>query len=96
MDIRIIIRTLGVIIFPNDKCLLKIQIYNWISFNLLVCVYRDVQHNYKITFSYLKFFQRKEGILYTNIPLAIIAGICDVLVVGLVTRLFIILVGKRE
>ncbi len=34
--------------------------------------------------------------LYKIIPLAIIAGTCDVLVVGLVTRLFIILVGKEN
>ena len=34
--------------------------------------------------------------LYKIFPLAIIAGTCDVLVVGLVTRLFIILVGKEN
>ena len=34
--------------------------------------------------------------LYKIFPLAIFAGICDVLVVGLVTRLFVILVGKEN
>jgi len=34
--------------------------------------------------------------LYQIIPLAIITGICDVLVVGLVSRLFVILVGREN
>ena len=34
--------------------------------------------------------------LYNIIPLAIITGISDVLVVGLVSRLFVILVGKEN
>ena len=34
--------------------------------------------------------------LYQIIPLAIITGLCDVLVVGLVSRLFVILVGKEN
>ena len=34
--------------------------------------------------------------LYSIIPLAIITGLADVLVVGLVSRLFVILVGKEN
>ena len=39
--------------------------------------------------------ERKKS-LYKIIPLAIITGIADVLVVGLVSRLFVILIGKEN
>ena len=39
--------------------------------------------------------ERKKS-LYQIVPLAIITGIFDVLVVGLVSRLFVILVGKEN
>ena len=40
--------------------------------------------------------KERRNSLYKIFPLAIFAGICDVLVVGLVTRLFVILVGKEN
>ena len=51
----------------------------------------------KLLFRLLKILsQKRRDSLLRIFPLAIIAGICDVLVVGLVTRLFIILVGKEN
>ena len=51
----------------------------------------------KLLFRLLKILSKKRrDSLLQIFPLAIIAGICDVLVVGLVTRLFIILVGKEN
>ena len=51
----------------------------------------------KLIFRLLKILskERKKS-LYQIIPLAIITGIFDVLVVGLVSRLFVILVGKEN
>ncbi len=40
--------------------------------------------------------QERKNSLYKIIPLAIITGISDVLVVGLVSRLFVVLVGKEN
>lgn len=40
--------------------------------------------------------KERKNSLYKIIPLAIITGICDVLVVGLVSRLFVILVGREN
>ena len=50
-----------------------------------------------LTFRLLKILskQRRKD-LYKIIPLAIITGVADVLVVGLVSRLFVILVGKEN
>ena len=51
----------------------------------------------KLLFRLLRILSKKRrDSLLRIFPLAIIAGICDVLVVGLVTRLFIILVGKEN
>ena len=51
----------------------------------------------KLLFRLLKILskERKKS-LYQIIPLAIITGIFDILVVGLVSRLFVILVGKEN
>ena len=40
--------------------------------------------------------QERKNSLYKIIPLAIITGISDVLVVGLVSRLFVVLVGREN
>ena len=50
-----------------------------------------------LTFRLLKILSKeRKRDLYRIIPLAIITGIADVLVVGLVSRLFVILVGKEN
>lgn len=51
----------------------------------------------KLVFRLLKILSKeRRRNLYNIIPLAILTGVCDVLVVGLVSRLFVILVGKEN
>ena len=51
----------------------------------------------KLFFRLIKILSKeRRRSLYQIIPLAIITGICDVLVVGLVSRLFVILVGREN
>ena len=51
----------------------------------------------KLFFRLIKILSKeRRKSLYQIIPLAIITGICDVLVVGLVSRLFVILVGREN
>jgi len=51
----------------------------------------------QLVFRLLKILSKERKIsLYKIIPLAIITGISDVLVVGLVSRLFVVLVGREN
>ena len=51
----------------------------------------------KLIFRLLRVLSKeRRDSLFQIIPLAIITGIADVLVVGLVSRLFVILVGKEN
>ena len=51
----------------------------------------------KLFFRLIKILSKeRRKSLYQIIPLAIITGLCDVLVVGLVSRLFVILVGREN
>ena len=51
----------------------------------------------QLVFRLLKILSQERKIsLYKIIPLAIITGISDVLVVGLVSRLFVVLVGREN
>ena len=51
----------------------------------------------QLVFRLLKILSKeRKNSLYKIIPLAIITGISDVLVVGLVSRLFVVLVGKEN